>query len=482
MLQSVREERARHFRMALRIGIPLLLFIFVLAYAVFFHEGNIALNTGTAVIFGAMVFVIVYFIFFALELSRKETLLDRVTGGYHYSSFLDRVRRDRPRTLAAAQISNLSVINENFGVRKADSVLRALVDALDAEVLSKLSRRGWIGRKNGAEFLLAIDAEPEAVEKSLERFFATHHILEEVEVDYAFAVIRNNIDDPEKAIEQLRDLLVQQERQGEGEESSVISDARKLSQAEQSVIEALERKDLKLLLRPLKNLHTGKNDIYEVVVKMLGNNAGTIAPKEFLPIINRHNLGTEYDLLIVERVLELARLSDEEISLSFNLSPFSLRKSSFLDLFHQRLEQTEVNPPRLIVELYERKTHHRPEEYFRRLKVLKRWGVRLCLDNFGSSNASMEYLRHFPFDMIQFDREYTFDLENGKNLSILRSFIAMAHEMGMLAGAKWVDSREKVRIFRDLGVDYIQGYAAGKVMTEEEFVRLHNPTKKQEEK
>jgi len=479
MLQSVREERARHFRMALRIGIPLLFFIFALAYAVFFHGGTIAFSTGAAVIFAAMVFVIVYFIFFALELSRKETLLDRVTGGYHYTSFLDRVFRDRPRTLAAVQISNLSVINEMFGVRKADNLLRMLVNALDQDVLARFSKRGWIGRKNGAEFLLAIDAEPETVEAELERFVHGHHQMDDVEVDFTFAVIRNNIDDPEKALEQLRDLLVQQEQGDRDIEKSLVSDARKLSLAEQNVIDAVHRKDLLLHLRPLQNLHSGETDIYEVVVKMFASDGSGIAPGEFLPIINRHNLGVEYDLLIVEKVLELARMVDEKVALSFNLSPFSLRKNSFLDEFHRRLEASEIDPPRLIVELYERKSHHRLEEYLKRLKILKHWGVRLCLDNFGSSNASMEYLRHFPFDMIQFDREYTFDLENGKNLSILRSFITMAHEMGMLTGAKWVDSREKIRIFRELGVDYIQGFAVGKVIKEMEFVRMYNPLKEQ---
>ena len=474
MLQSVKEERARHFRMALRIGIPLLLFIFVLAYAVFFHEVEITFNTGTVAIFVAMVFVIIYFIYFSLELSRKETLLDRVTGGYHYGSFIDRVFRDRPRTLAAAQISNLSVINETFGVRKADSLLKVMVDAMDLEVLQKFRKRGWIGRKNGAEFLLAIDEDPEVVEKELERFFNAHPQLGGVEVDFVFAVIRNNIDDPEKAIEQLRDLLVQKERCGDVIKEVSVSDARRLSQAEQSVVDALQRKDLFLLFRPLRNLHTGKTDIYEIAVKMRAEDGTTIAPRDFLPIINRHDLGEVYDLLIVERVLEHARLVDTSVSLSFNLSPFSLRKSSFLEAFRQRLEASEVDPPRLIVELYERKSHHRLEEYLKRLKVLKRWGIRLCLDNFGSSNASMEYLRHFPFDMIEFDREYTFDLEQGKNLSMLRSFVTMAHDMGMLTGAKWVDDRRKIEILKGLGVDYIQGFAAGKVLREDDFVRLYN--------
>ncbi len=479
MLQSVRDERSRHFKLALRIGIPVLVFVFLLAYAVFFREEEFQLTTEAVVILGGMVFAIVYFIFFALELSRKETLLDRITDSYHYDSFIERVLRHRPRTLAAAEISNLSVINETYGVNKADHILKELVRALDEEVLHRFGNRAWIGRKNGAEFLLAVEEDPEKVREELARFFKAHTLFDDVEVHCSFAVIRNNIEDPDKAIEQLRDLLVQQEQRARRLPEQKVSDARKLSEEEQAVIDALERRDLFVQFRPLQNLATGKTDIYEVAVKMRSADGSTIAPRDFLPIVNRHNLGEAYDLLILERSLENARLVDEEISLSFNLSPFSLRKDQFLEQFFERLKDSGVSPHRLIVELYERKRHHRLEEYLERLKMLKHSRVRLCLDNFGSSNASMEYLRHFPFDMIQFDREYTFDLESGKNTSILRSFIAMAHEMKMLTAAKWVDNRNKVTLLQELGVDYIQGFAAGRILKEEEFVALYNPFKPQ---
>jgi len=316
MLQSVREERARHFQLALRIGIPLLIFIFVLAYAVFFHEESIVLNNITAAIFCAMVFVIVYFIYFALELSRKETLLDRVTGGYHYGSFISRVRKRKPKTLAAAQISNLSVINETFGVRKADSLLKTLVEEMDRQIVRKFGLEGWIGRKNGAEFLLAVDEDPEKIEKYLEEFFSTHTDMEDLEIDYVFAVIRNNIDDPEKAVDQLRDILVQREGMSKKVFISPISDAKRLSEEEREVMEALEKRHLSLQFRPLKNLRTNKTDIFEVIVKMVASEGRPIAPRDFLPIINRHDLGGEYDLLIFEKVLQIAKLVDKEVSLS----------------------------------------------------------------------------------------------------------------------------------------------------------------------
>ncbi len=479
MLESVKEERSRHFRMALRIGLPLIFFIFLLAYAVFFHEETIRITVENVVIFVGMLFVIVYFIFFALELSRKETLLDRITEGYHYDSFLQRIQTTRPRTLAAVQIGNLSAINETFGVGKADQVLKRLVDLLSEELFPRLDAHGYIGRKTGAELLLAVDCDPEEVEEELSRFAQEHRTIDEVETELAFAVIRNNIEEPSKALEQLRDLLVRQECLPVREQKT-IPDAKELSREENEVVDALKRGAVILSFRPLLDLHTGRSELYEVGVRMKDSQGRSIPPRDFLPIINRHNLGQYYDLLIFRRLLELASLTDDSLAFSFNLSPYSLRNERFLQEFLEALKASGVPSRRFIVELYERRRHHRLEEYLEDLKRIKREGLRLCLDNFGSSNASMEYLRHFPFDMIQFDREYTKELADEKNLSVLKSFVVMAREMGMETVAKWVDDRQKIDTLRSIGVDYIQGYAAGRVLNESELLNEQNPLRKGE--
>jgi len=475
MLQSVKEERSRHFKLALRVALPLLLFISLLAYAVFFHEESVALTVSNTALFVAMLFVIVYFIYFALELNRKETLLDRVTEGYHYDSFLQRVLREKPTTLAAIQINNLTTINENFGVGKADEILKETVQLLNYELLRPLDRYGLIGRKTGAEFLIAVGAEPETVETALETFIEKHPDIDGIETEFVFAVIRNDTDDPAEALMQLRNLIVHKTYRPRERQHETIPNARQLTEEEKEVIESLESRRLLLGFRPLLNLHTGRREIYEVGVRLVGPEGKRILPKVFLPIVNRHSLGQHYDLLIFQKLLELAPLVDDEISFSFNLSPFSLRNETFLENFLNTLHSTELSPRRFIVELYERRRHHRLEAYLEDLKRIRQQGLRLCLDNFGSSNASMEYLRHFPFDMIQFDRDYTRELTSEKNLSVLKSFTSMAREMGMLTAAKWVDDSQKIETLKSIGVDYIQGYAAGRILGEEELLRMHNP-------
>jgi EAL domain-containing protein (putative c-di-GMP-specific phosphodiesterase class I)/GGDEF domain-containing protein len=486
MLDSEKEERARHFRLALRVGIPLLIFIFSMAYGVFFTQDEIEWNFETWVLLGGMIFTIVYFIYFALEISRKETLLDRITGGYHYSSFIDRAKKYPPKTLAVLQVNNLPTINENFGVKRADELLKHLVELLSNECMAKTASNIYIGRKNGSEFLIASDSEAELVEGLLRQFIEKHKTIDDIDVDYSVAVIRNNINDPEKSIDQLRDILARTEckrvdedeiqEQDKNSSINLIPDAQKLSKEEQEVLEALNKQTLSFQFRPLKNLKSGRVDIYEVSVKLISPvDNRPITPKVFLPIINRQNFGEHYDFLIFKNILETAKLIDEKVSLSFNISPFSLRKSSFINKIFEELDKSGVDSSRLMVELYERRRHHRLDEYLERLKILKHKGIRLCLDNFGSSNASMEYIRHFPFDMIQLDRDFVLNLDSEQNRSIIKSFVSMAKEMNMLSGAKWVDSQDKVETLKNLDIDYIQGYVAGRILSESELINLYNP-------
>ncbi len=479
MLRSLEEERSRHFKWALRISLPLLVFIGALGYGVFFREGPIDFSPENVVIFLAIVFVVVYFIFFSLELSRQESLLDPTTGGYHYEAFLTRVRRDRPQTLAALHIANLAEINENFGVRKTDQLLKVLVERLENEVLSTPKGNGYVGRKMGAEILLASTLAPEEFQSLLERFVASHPQLEGADLSYQYAVVHNIGEKPEKALEQLRDLLVSQSTTRPGSERKVM-DVRELSREEETILSLLKDEALSLAFRPMKNLHTGKEDLYEVGVTMRHPDGGWIPPKVFLPIINRHEQGKIYDRILFGKILETAALVDENVAFSFNLSPYSLRDDSFVQEILGMLREAEVAPSRLIVELYERRQHHSMERYFKRLKILKKHGLRLGLDNFGASNASMEYLRHFPFDMIQLDRSFTQELGGEKGRSIVRSFVSLSHEMGMLIAVKWVDDRRILQWAQEQGVDYAQGYAVGKIRGTDELIRQFNPIRKGE--
>jgi len=197
-------------------------------------------------------------------------------------------------------------------------------------------------------------------------------------------------------------------------------------------------------------------------------------PRLFLPIVNRLGLGREYDYTLVTHIIDLLPLVDKEISFTFNLSPFSLRDKTFQNKVFTAIEKSGIDASRLIIQLYERKTHHDLSGYLKTLKLFRSHGMRICIDNFGSSNASMEYMKHFKFDMVQFDRDYVTHLEDDTNYAMLNSLIKMSKDLQIHTVAKWVDNDMQKKKLRVLGINYIQGFGVGKPLTEESLINRYN--------
>ena len=211
-----------------------------------------------------------------------------------------------------------------------------------------------------------------------------------------------------------------------------------------------------------------------IAVKLNSETHKDILPRVYLPIINRLGLGRDYDLTLIKHVIDFLPLVDETISFTFNLSPFSLRDSSFQEKLFAYLEEKQVNPSRLIIQLYERKTHHDLSGYLNTLKNFRSHGIRICIDNFGSSNASMEYMKHFKFDMVQFDRDYVTHLEDETTYAMLHSLIDMAKNLHIQTVAKWVDNKTQEKKLKTLGIDYIQGFGVSKPIDEEVLINRYN--------
>jgi len=474
MLQSEREERQRHFKLALRAGIPILLLIFLVFYSLFFHD-HITLNLETTVIIISLLFITVYFIYFLMDLVAKETLIDQTTRGFNQKAFMVKLKKYKPKTLVLLIVRNLSTVNEHYSTEEVNLLLYNIIHKLNYEFQKFKIDKVFIARRYGAEFLIAIDQESKDIAAILENFIAKYTIIDDIELDYRFAVVTNTGKELEKDILHLKDLIAIEEKKiGEEQTHIKIGDADTLSAIEKSVLFALQHKKLHLSFRPILNVQTNKIDLYEISTKLYDPNGKVILPKVFLPIVNRLGRGREYDIALLNHIVSLLPLLNEEISFSFNLSPFSLRDESFQRQFFSLLETHPFDPSRLIIELYERKTHHNLSGYLKTLNRFRAKGVRIAIDNFGSSNASMEYMKHFNFDLVQFDRDYVTKLNDANTRAMLYSLIQMAKELNISTVAKWVDRPDQEAKLTKMGVDYLQGFGIAKAVTEEELIQHYN--------
>ena len=473
MLLSEIQERERRFKLALRAGIPVVLLISLVLYSTFFKDNSLKFNMENGIIMAAILFITVYFIYFLIDISVKETLIDQATQGYNEKAFIAQLEAYKPNTLIMIIIKNLSTISENYSTEDVDLLLYNIVHKLNQE----LSRQGYskalIARRYGAEFLIAVDENRDDIQKIFENFIENNKMINKIALDYQFAVITNTDKELEKDIVYLKDIMATQ-FQGNSKTVQHSKDAKEVSETENCIIHSIKEKKILLSFRPLVSTKNDVIDIYEISAKLTSDKIGDILPRVYLPIVNRLGLGREYDITLVKHIIELLPLIDESISLSFNLSPFSLRDENFQKQFFDYLTKSNVTPSRLIIELYERKTHHDLSGYLKTLNKFRKKGIRIAIDNFGSSSASMEYMKHFNFDIVQFDRDYVTKLDDANTYAMLSSMVSMTKELHITTVAKWVDKEIQKNKLKILGIDYLQGFGIAKPISEQKLIDRYN--------
>ncbi len=123
MLLSERQERERRFKLALRAGIPIVLLISLVLYSTFFKDISLEFTLESGFLIGAILFITVYFIYFLMDLSIKETLIDQTTQGFNEKSFIKQLQTYKPKTLVLLIVENLSIVSENYSTDDVDLLL-----------------------------------------------------------------------------------------------------------------------------------------------------------------------------------------------------------------------------------------------------------------------------------------------------------------------------------------------------------------------
>ncbi|MEA2048741.1 MAG: GGDEF domain-containing protein [Campylobacterota bacterium] len=472
MLFSEKAERGRRFTLALRAGIPVLLLVFLVFITTIYKGNHLDFKLEDGLLLAAITFITIYFIYFLMDLSVEETLIDQTTGVFNKKTFIKKLEENTPQAIACLSIQNLSSLNENYSADQIDSVLYAISKKLNLAFRQNGIPNLLMGRDRGSEFLIALNDNTIHIETILETMRKENSRIDNIEIEYKYAIITDTNKDFEKIILQLRDLIASQDENEP--HSNPTNSAQDLSELEQCVIRSIQNRKLLLSFRPLLNTQSNSIDTYEIAVKLNSNLQKTILPRVFLPIVNRLGLGREYDFTLIQHIIDLLPLINDRASFIFNLSPFSLRDPSFQEKVFNYLEEKKVNPSRLIIQLYERKTHHDLSGYLKTLKKFRSHGIRICIDNFGSSHASMKYMKHFKFDMVQFDRDYVTHLDDDTSYAMLHSLIEMSKDLHVKTIAKWVDTPIQEEKLKILGIDYLQGFGISDPIEEETLIEKHN--------
>lgn len=223
-----------------------------------------------------------------------------------------------------------------------------------------------------------------------------------------------------------------------------------------------------------KDLHTGHYVGAEALIRWNHPTLGLLGPDKFIPLAE----STGLIRLITEWVIKRASrdycaLKEEGIDLhtvSINVSPYCVSSGDIMVCVTSNLVDTLITAKNLIFEVTETSISHTPQQLIKVLVCLDMLGVNLSIDDFGTGQASLVYLKLLPVKEIKIDKTFVMGMEASKqDLNIVRSTIDLAHSVGCTVVAEGVETQQIEQLLAHLGCDVVQGYYIARPLSFEDL-------------
>jgi EAL domain-containing protein (putative c-di-GMP-specific phosphodiesterase class I) len=230
--------------------------------------------------------------------------------------------------------------------------------------------------------------------------------------------------------------------------------------------EAIREKQLCLHYQPKVELQSGRVTGFEALVRWQHPQLGLLFPDKFIQLAEM----SDAIHFLTQTVLELALAQQQQwqqagyqYSVATNLSARNLIDSRCVDFIEALLKKYDTAPGMLELEITETALMFDPDGAIALLKRLSALGVKLAIDDFGTGYSSLSYLRKMPLDALKIDREFVMDmLTNEHDSIIVRSTIALAHNLDLMVIAEGVENDATFDKLRIMGCDIAQGYFISK--------------------
>ena len=238
---------------------------------------------------------------------------------------------------------------------------------------------------------------------------------------------------------------------------------------------AEERGELVLHYQPQVTLPEGTITGVEALLRWQHPEHGLIAPLRFIPIAEQTGLILPIgEWVIREACRQAAEWGDPDLVMSVNVSPRQLGSSEFVDVVRRTLEETELSPDNLCLEITESAVLADADAAMVMLRDLKALGVRLAIDDFGVGHASLRHLRQLlPVDTLKIDKSFVDGImSDEEDSAIVEAVVRLAHSLGLEAVAEGVEDADQAERLTGMLCQAAQGYHFARPQPADEVARL----------
>ena len=237
---------------------------------------------------------------------------------------------------------------------------------------------------------------------------------------------------------------------------------------------ALARNELSLHYQPQLSIEENRITGAEALLRWNHPELGSIPPNEFIHIAEASGQILEIgEWVIRTAVNQLKYWIDNGLPplvIAVNLSPVQFRHPNLPKLIAQILDEAQLPPEFLEIELTEAATMHDPNLAIEIMNNLNNLGIRMSIDDFGTGYSNLSYLKRFKAYKLKIDKSFVQDITiDADDRAIVLAVINLARSLGMQTIAEGVETSGQLAYLRMQGCNEIQGYYFSKPLTADEF-------------
>jgi diguanylate cyclase (GGDEF)-like protein len=377
-------------------------------------------------------------------------------------------------------------INDSLGHEIGDKVLQLVAQRAVACVRTS----DTVSRHGGDEFVILLSEVADAGDAafSAERILAAlamPHALSERNVHLSasigISIYPQDGRDADTLIKSADTAMYEAKRKGSNnyhffEPNMNVRDVERQF-LESSLGRALERQEFLLHYQPKVDLETGAITGAEALIRWMDPDRGLIPPAQFVPVAEDCGFIVPIGRWVLREACRQARAWIDAglrpIPVAVNISAVELRAKNFLEGVCGILKDTRLEPRHLELELTESVLMQDDEFTISVLQALKAMGVQLAVDDFGTGNSSLSYLRRFPIDTLKIDQSFVHEISaSADDAAFLAAVMSVGKTLKKRVVAEGVEKREQLAFLQTERCNEGQGYYFSPAVDAEHFPQL----------
>lgn len=417
-------------------------------------------------------------------LPNRELFIDRMEAAFAFARSDSNIRP----SVMVIDLDRFKQVNDSVGIAVGDSILLTIARRLGR----LLKPQDTLARLSGDQFSVILLSEKEparivAFAETLRRALRAPIVFNDREI-FLTASIGLALAEgaPHRTEELLKDaeLAMYYAKRIGGDRIEIFKPAMRARKTDRLTMEselrrAIERQEIKVLFQPIVRLEDRAIAGFEALARWDHPKMGRLSPAEFISIAEEIGLIVDLGLFVLDHTAkQLSRWQAEmpkgrePVFASVNVSSRQLLRHDLIQDLRGVLSRTPLTRGTLKLEITESLVMENPEHAAQMLTRIKELGAGLSLDDFGTGHSSLAYLQRFPFDTIKIDQSFVRTTSRGTRPVILRSIIALAHDLGMEVVAEGAETDSDAVELYQMGCEYAQGFAFGEPMTSDEALGL----------